>query len=55
LNVCIGIEPKNSKAYYKRGIIQYVSGSKEAGCIDLGKSADLGYPEAFDIIRIYCR
>ncbi|MFM2285876.1 MAG: hypothetical protein RLZZ543_1373 [Bacteroidota bacterium] len=55
LNVCIEFDPKLAKAYYKRGIIQYVSGSKEAGCVDLGKSADLGYADAFDIIRVYCR
>jgi tetratricopeptide (TPR) repeat protein len=43
------------KYYYKRGITLYIISSKEMGCRDIVKSAELGYAEAFEILKFYCK
>jgi tetratricopeptide (TPR) repeat protein len=43
------------KYYYKRGITLYIISSKEMACRDIVKSAELGYAEAFEILKFYCK
>jgi tetratricopeptide (TPR) repeat protein len=43
------------KYYYKRGITLYIISSKEMACRDIIKSAELGYVEAFEILKFYCK
>jgi len=43
------------KYFYKRGITLYIISSKEMDCRDLVKSAELGYAEAFEILKFYCK
>ncbi len=43
-----------SEAYFWRGLVRIDMGQKESGCIDLNKSAKLGYPKAFEVKKVYC-
>jgi lipoprotein NlpI len=54
-NTCIRLDPENQQVFYKRGIVNYIAGYRDAACKDLEKSAALGNQEAYDIIRLYCR
>jgi len=50
-----GDKYQKSKAYYWRGLTKIDSGQKDSGCLDLKKSADLGYSEAFEALKKYCQ
>lgn len=53
-NISIEIDPNNAKTYYLRGIVKIILNQKENGCLDLSKSGELGYVEAYNTIKTNC-
>ena len=53
-NISIEIDPTNPKTYYFRGIAKIILNQKENGCLDLSKSGELGYDEAYNTIKTQC-
>jgi protein O-mannosyl-transferase len=54
-NKAIEIDPRNAQSYNNRGNAKYFLGDKEGGCEDWEKSGELGNPQAYDLIRRYCK
>lgn len=54
LNIAIKNDGINGNHYYNRGIAKLNLGQKAAGCLDLSKAGELGYEEAFELIKEYC-
>lgn len=50
----IELEPKDCKAYYKRGISHISLNNKNKGCLDLSKAGELGCEEAYKSIQENC-
>ncbi len=50
----IEINTKYSKAYYYRGFTKNLLGDKNGGCLDWSKAGELGYADAYDMIKKYC-
>ena len=46
--------PKDFEAYFARANSRYGNGEKEAACKDYSKSAELGFFEAYDVIKMKC-
>ena len=42
-------------AYNNRGNIRKTFGDKEGACLDLSKAGELGYMEAYDMIKEHCK
>lgn len=51
INKVIIAKPKLAEAYYYRGIYKIKLGQKENGLLDLSKSGELGYEEAYQEIK----
>ena len=49
----IKLNPRYAEAYYIRGIIRHALGDTD-GCTDLSKAGELGYTQAYNVIRDYC-
>ena len=49
----IKLNPKYAEAYFIRGIIKLALGDS-SGCLDLSKSGELGYNQAYQVIRDHC-
>lgn len=41
--------------YYYRGIAKLNSNQIDSGCLDLSKAGELGYKEAYVLIKKYCQ
>jgi hypothetical protein len=50
----IKLNPKYAEAYYVRGLIKHSLGDENGGCLDLSKSGELGYTQAYKVISDYC-
>lgn len=50
----IVIDPDYADAYYGRGLSKFTLDQKDSGCLDLSKAGELGYPKAYDAIKILC-
>lgn len=50
----IEINPNDEIAYYDRGIAKYNLGDITGACLDWSKAGELGYDEAYDLIRDNC-
>jgi len=50
----IKLNPKNALAYYLKGVSEEMLKPK-GGCSDLRKSVELGYKEAVDMLKKYCK
>ena len=50
----IEINPNYAEAYGNRGIAMIKLGQKDSGCLDLSKAGELGYFDAYDVIKEYC-
>ncbi len=51
----IEINPRYaSDAYYNRGLAKIILGQIDSGCMDLSKAGELGFEEAYDMIRKFC-
>lgn len=46
--------PKDFEAYFARANSRYGNDEKEAACKDYSKSAELGFFEAYDVIKMKC-
>ena len=45
----------DQEAYYGRGASKINLGQKDSGCLDMSKAGELGYSEAYEIIKEYCQ
>jgi tetratricopeptide (TPR) repeat protein len=50
----ISLQPDNGNAYYNRGICYANINLKESACDDLNRAGELGFFEAYEVIRIFC-
>ena len=54
-NKAITVDPKDSDAYYSRGLIKYFYlKNKIAGCADWSKAGELGFEKAYELINENC-
>jgi len=53
-NKAIELNPKDVKAYAGRGGAKIFLGQKDSGCLDLSKAGELGYFEAYEVIKKHC-
>jgi serine/threonine-protein kinase len=44
-----------SKAFYLKGLVEIERGEKDTGCADLSKALKLGYSDASDAMKDYCK
>jgi Flp pilus assembly protein TadD len=50
----IKLNPNVAVAYYNRGVAKEILGQKDEGCMDYRKAGELGYYQAYDVIKEYC-
>jgi len=51
----IELEPDNGNAYYNRGICYAQVELKENACNDFYQAGELGFFEAYEVIKDYCK
>lgn len=54
-NEAIEINPKYAEAYYNRGVAKYNFGDNNGACLDWSKAGELGYSQAYDAIKKFCK
>jgi tetratricopeptide (TPR) repeat protein len=54
-NLIIKFNPKNGRAFCGRGMAKIGLNQKEAGCADLSKSGEMGFDNAYEMIKLYCQ
>ena len=54
-NKAIQYSPKSGYTYYLRALVKHLMGDKNGGCLDLSKAGELGYSEAYEAIRQFCK
>ena len=54
LSKAIEFNPDDADAYNDRGILKLILGQIDSGCLDLSKAGELGYFDAYDVIKEYC-
>jgi tetratricopeptide (TPR) repeat protein len=54
-NVCLSIEPLNTLALKKRGLILFAKGNKKTACSDWLKAMNMGYVEATNLYQDNCK
>ncbi len=52
-NKAIKLNPNDARAYMGSGLAKILSGQKNSGCLDLSKAGELGFSEAYDLIKQY--
>lgn len=52
---CIEVNPKNSEAYYFRGLCKGKYYDKFGACKDFSMAGELGFTDAYDVIKELCR
>jgi tetratricopeptide (TPR) repeat protein len=52
--LAIKLNPKLTEAYLNRGIVKNILKDKNGACLDWSKAGELGYKEAYEIIKKYC-
>jgi tetratricopeptide (TPR) repeat protein len=50
-----GEKYQKSKAFYWRGLAKIDLGQKDSGCLDLNKAGKLGYADAYEAVKGYCK
>ena len=53
-NKAIELDPKNSYAYYYRGMIKVALGQRDSGCLDLSKAGQIGLSKSYEAIKLVC-
>lgn len=53
-NAAIQNNPKYPEAYFARGLAKYHLMQVDEGCLDWSKAGELGYYEAYDMIKKFC-
>jgi protein O-mannosyl-transferase len=51
----IEINPQNGEAFDNRGKAKYALGDKEGACSDWNNAGELGFTEAYDMMKKYCK
>ena len=51
----ITLNPDDALAYCTRGAAKYNLGDKNGCCLDFSKAGELGYEDAYDLIKKYCQ
>ncbi len=51
----IKYDPNNSTAYFNRGIMRIALKDTSNACTDFNKALELGYSQANDMLKIYCK
>jgi tetratricopeptide (TPR) repeat protein len=51
---CLEINPDDWVTWRDRGLLKIKMGEKESGCLDLSRMGELGYSNAYELIREYC-
>ena len=51
----IELNPGLGEAYYNRGLVLIYLKDKDKGCLDLSTSGELGIPDAYSVIKKYCK
>ena len=51
----IELYPALAEAYYNRGLVLIYLKDKEKGCMDISKAGELGIPDAYNVIKKYCK
>jgi tetratricopeptide (TPR) repeat protein len=54
LSIAIAINPNSEASYFLRGLAKLILGQIDSGCLDLSKAGELGYFDAYDVIKEYC-
>ena len=54
-NKAIELDPNDAEAYGGRGLAKILLGQKDSGCLDLSKAGELGYMDAYDVIKKHCQ
>jgi len=50
----ISLQPDNGNAYYNRGVCYAYINLKDSACDDLNRAGELGFFEAYEVIRKFC-
>lgn len=50
----INLDPLNAKVYYMKGVAEISMNNKEKACFDLNRAGDLGYFDAYELIKKNC-
>ena len=53
-NSIVKQDSSSAKAYYLRGVSQVMLDKKDLACLDFKKSGELGYFDAYEMIKKYC-
>jgi tetratricopeptide (TPR) repeat protein len=53
-NMAIDLKPFDSEAYKSRGVSKLYLQQKEAGCLDLAKAEQMGFPGTTELIEEFC-
>jgi lipoprotein NlpI len=53
-NKSIELNPSYREAYFTRGNAKQYIGNKNGACLDFSKAGELGYIQAYDVIKEYC-
>ena len=54
-NKAIEINPNLVEPYYNRGNTKIRIDQIDSGCLDLSKAGEMGYLDAYDLIKKYCQ
>lgn len=54
INKAVKIYPEEGIYYFYKGACEYNIGKKKESCLDFSKSGELGYFDAYNIIKEYC-
>jgi Flp pilus assembly protein TadD len=54
-SLAITLVPKSGEAWYLRGVAYYKQQKKEEACLEWSKAGELGYMEAYTLIKEYCQ
>ena len=49
------MKPDYAEAYYNYGVVKYAMGDKKGARKEWEKAGKLGYSEAYDTIKEYCK
>ena len=55
LTKAIELNPGLGIAYYNRGVVKYSQQQKDSGCLDFSKAGELGYKDAYSLIKEFCQ
>jgi tetratricopeptide (TPR) repeat protein len=53
-NILIELDPNIASNYFRRGMNKIKIGNKDGGCLDLSKAGELGYGDAYEVIKKLC-